>query len=463
MSDLSLTHLRLIVTTMTSFAFRSNHAVPGAAEHSYRGATAGVTGAGEDAAAGAERHSERNGFGLWWLAGSIVAAIVAIAAHAYFLGWSSPFGLFGNGIDTVVYRHGGDVVLHAQGLYDFALFDVGLPFTYPPFAALAFTPLALVAVPTAVTLVQWVNLALIYVVVVASWRALRYRGTSLYVVSAGMAIAFTWLEPVRMTIWLGQINLLLLVLVLLDLMRPQGSRLRGIGVGIAAGLKLTPAFFVLHLLTLRQWRSAVVAVVAFAATVVLGLLVIPSDAWQFWTSKMTDSDRIGALASPANQSIHGALARAWPDHSPPFALWLVLAGVVAVLGLWIAARAHRGGNTLLALSICGLTTPMVSPFSWGHHWVWCVPLTIVALDYARRRRTWWSVLAPIAVTTPMIAWYFTGFADVKAIGIFMFQGSPAFMTSVQLAYPAMFLGTLVVTFVAQQSKARARVDGSGRM
>ncbi|MDR6909217.1 alpha-1,2-mannosyltransferase [Rhodococcus fascians] len=396
--------------------------------------------------------------GWRWFLASAIAACVAVVAHAYFLGWTTPFGLFGNGIDTIVYRHGAYVVQHGEPLYEFALFDIGLPFTYPPFAALAFAPLALLSVTSAVTVVQAINLLLIYVAVVASWRALGYRSATMYLVSVGLAVALTWLEPVRMTIWLGQINMLLLVFVLLDLTRGEGSRLRGVGVGIAAGLKLTPAFFVLHLLAQRQWQAAVTAIAAFTVTVLAGLIVIPADSWRFWTSTMIDSERIGALASPANQSIHGVLARLWPGNTPPFAVWLVLALVVAALALWVAARAQAAGKTLLALTICGMATPMVSPFAWGHHWVWCIPLTVLALDYANRHRTWWSWLAPIAVTTPMIAWYFTDYRGIKAIGIFMFEGSPAFEFAVQFTYPAVFLATLVVVFVGLRIRPTAGHD-----
>ncbi|WP_255182788.1 glycosyltransferase 87 family protein [Rhodococcus sp. WWJCD1] len=398
-------------------------------------------------------HTTPDRFGPRWLAGSTLAACIAIAAHAYFLGWKVPFGLFGNGIDTIVYRHGGEVVLNGQPLYEFALFDIGLPFTYPPFAALVFTPLALLTVTTAVTLLQVINVLLVYATVVLSWRSLGYRTGGMYLVSAPMAIAFTWLEPVRMTIWLGQINLLLLVSVLFDLNRGEGSRLRGVGVGIAAGLKLTPAFFVLHLLAVRQWRAALTAGAAFVVTVAAGFLIIPSDSWKFWTATMVDSERIGALASPANQSIHGALARLWPGNTPPFIVWFVIAAAVAVLALWTAARAHKAGKTLLALVICGLATPMVSPFAWGHHWVWCIPLAIVAIDYAIRRRTWWSWLTPVAVTVPMIAWYFTDYRGIKAIGIFMFEGSPAFEAAVQFTYPAVFLAMITVTMLSSFHRA----------
>lgn len=396
--------------------------------------------------------------GWRWVLAAAVAAGVAVLAHRHFLGFFSTFGLFGNGIDTVVYRHGAATILTSEPLYEFALFEAGLPFTYPPFAAIAFVPLALMPVSTALAVVNMSNLLLVYLAVLGSWRILGYRGVPTHVVSVGLAIAFTWLEPVRMTIWFGQINLLLLVLVLFDLGRPEGSRLRGIGVGIAAGLKLTPAFFVLYLLALRQWRAAALAAIA---TVAAAFVVVPSDSWTYWTSTMIKAERIGLLASPANQSMHGILARLWTGGDPPMWAWLLCAGSIAALGLWTAALAYRHRWTLLSLTICGLSTPMVSPFAWGHHWVWCIPLAVLALDFAARRARWWGYLLSAALIGPMLAWYFTDYRGIAAIGIFMFEGPPWLRLLVQLAYPAVFLAVAVTTVIAHRTSKQSagrRID-----
>lgn len=398
-----------------------------------------------DAGIRARRHGWRS-----VLAAAVVAG-VALLAHKHFLGFFSTFGLFGNGIDTVVYRHGAATILTSEPLYEFALFEAGLPFTYPPFAALTFVPLALIPVPTALTVVNVSNLLLVYLAVLGSWRVLGYRGAPTHVVSIGLSIAFTWFEPVRMTIWFGQINLLLLVLVLFDLGRPEGSRLRGIGVGIAAGLKLTPAFFVLYLLALRQWRAAALAAIASAATVAAAFVVVPSDSWTYWTSTMLKAERIGLLSSPANQSMHGILARLWAGGDPPMGVWLLCAGSVAALGLWTAALAYRRGWTLLSLTICGLSTPMVSPFAWGHHWVWCIPLAVLALDFAARRPHWRSFVAAAVLLAPMLAWYFTDYRGIAAIGIFMFEGPPWLRLLVQLAYPTVFLTVVVAALIAHRT------------
>lgn len=56
--------------------------------------------------------------------------------------------------------------------------------------------------------------------------------------------------------------------------------------------------------------------------------------------------------------------------------------VTAVAGLWIARRAASAARGVLVVAFTGL---LVSPISWSHHWVWCVPLLAVLLAEGRMR------------------------------------------------------------------------------
>ncbi len=386
-----------------------------------------------------------------------LAAAVAFVAHDRLLGFDTFYGLFGNTVDAEVYRYGGTTVRTAEPLYDFVLHGA-LPFTYPPFAALAFVPLSVLSIHGTEIALNLANLVLVYLAVWLCWRQLGYRDSGrTRLISIFLAVLFTWIEPARMTIWLGQINLVLLVLVLWDLGRPEHSRLRGIGVGIAAGLKLTPLFFIAYLATLRQWRATVVATATFVATVLLGFVVIFSDSWRFWTSTIIRSERIGLISSPANQSIRGILARTLHTENPPMWLWLLCAGIVGLLGLWAAYLAHRNGKYLLSLTVAGLTAPMVAPFSWGHHWVWVIPLLVLCLDQTLRWRRWWGYLLPFAAAIPLLAWYRSYPDGVVAIGIFMTPGTPLQQTVLQATYPIVYAVLLVVVLTTNR-RSRARSE-----
>ncbi|WP_305094887.1 glycosyltransferase 87 family protein [Prescottella sp. R16] len=353
------------------------------------------------------------------LVAAAVAAVAVVVWHIYALPIGDPFyGLFENFADLAIYRAGGDAVVHRTGLYDDAIL-FGMQFTYTPFAAIVFAPFALVS-QALTNLVWWsATFAALTALIAVSLRSLGYRlGPRAWLLSTLLAVATTALEPVRSTIWFGQINVFLVLLVVWDLTRPAGSRLRGIGTGVAAGIKLTPLFFLAYLAVTRQWRTAVTTAVAFAATVALGFAVVPADSWSYWTDRVVHAGRVGPVDAVGNQSANGMLAQLLRFYdvtryqdpvtgvfAPPTWMWILVAGVLAVLGLAAAAVAHRRGHVLLAVVLTGMGSAVASPFSWGHHWVWFVPLLVIALHYAAcsgRRAAW---LAPMVVAVPTFSWW----------------------------------------------------------
>ena len=186
-----------------------------------------------------------------------------------------------------------------------------------------------------------------------------------------------------MTQHFGQVNLLLLALVLGDLVGPT-SRWRGALTGIAAGIKLTPLVFLAHLVATGQWRAAGVMTASFAATVLVPVVLIPGDGMGFWTEVLPDAERIGASWYAGNQSLMGVVARVGGDSPWVRPAWFV-ASVVMVLGaLWLARSLHVRSDPLAAVSVTGLASLLASPVSWSHHWVWCIPLGVVALRHVGR-------------------------------------------------------------------------------
>ncbi|MGB3696712.1 MAG: glycosyltransferase 87 family protein [Gordonia sp. (in: high G+C Gram-positive bacteria)] len=342
-----------------------------------------------------------------------VGALLIVAWHIWVVPIGHPtYGLFNLGIDTRVYRGGALAVWNGTPLYDLPVYRVW-QFTYPPFAALILVPLAWLPEHSAQFWWDVGNVVCLLALIAVSLRALRFRVDARFVAFTVLfGVSVVSLEPVHTTFWNGQINLLLALMVIGDLLRRSG-RLRGIGIGLAAGIKLTPIFFTAYLVITRQWRAAVVAVATFAATIAAGLVVLGSEALGFWTDSLSQTGRIGPLEHPANQSLNGFFARLAPmglGHAPSW-LWIPTGLVVGVLGLWAAYAAHRDGRELLALAITGMTSCAVSPFSWGHHWVWIVPLLLVAITHCfdtvdlRRPLTWLWWLAPATIVAMTFTWW----------------------------------------------------------
>ena len=255
---------------------------------------------------------------------------------------------------------------------------MGLGFTYPPFAAIVLAPLA-IGQEFGRLLMTLLSGASLLVIGWTTAKALRW-GRTAAVVIAFAALAF---EPVWSTFGLGQINLILLALLMLDLLGHLPQRYRGILVGVATGIKLTPGIFIVFLLVTRRFREAAVAAGTTLATIVIGWLVMPGPATDFWSRYIFDPGRPGPAQYVGNQSVRGAIARLTQNSAVTTPLWLLAATVIGMAGLLLARRLYDRGSALEAIVVTAFTGLLVSPISWTNHWVWAVPAAAVL--WAQRR------------------------------------------------------------------------------
>jgi alpha-1,2-mannosyltransferase len=307
---------------------------------------------------------------------AVAAAVWFDAAHLLVLGpWHGEF-------DLKVYRGAVQWWLHHRPLYAFHRNKTPFGFTYPPFAALAMLPLAFVSERGAMVLQVIFNGVL---VILLTWVLVRpvadRHGWPRWFAVALVVPLVYLMEPVRETIAYGQVNLYLAALVVLDLVAiRRGWRWAGIGTGLAAAVKLTPGLFVLYFLLTGRRREAGIAIGTFAGATLLAALLAPGTSWQFWTSTLFDTARVGRVESAANQSVLGLIARLAGTDNPSRVLWLLAAAVVVAVGMWRAVGAFRGGDEVAGITLAGLTTCLASPISWTHHLVWVVPAVVLLVD-----------------------------------------------------------------------------------
>ncbi|WP_314619300.1 glycosyltransferase 87 family protein [Streptomyces stackebrandtii] len=333
------------------------------------------------------------------------AAAVCLLSFASF--WVAQRLAHVNMLDVMVYRAEGETVRAGGDLYAMRATSANLAMTYPPFAALLFVPLTLVSVPVMRTLATAGNLLLVIALVQLSLQLVRpaLSRTDLWRTTLWVAAAVVWCEPVWTTLRYGQINLLIAVAVLWDLTRREGSRWAGLGIGLATAVKLTPGLFVVLLFAAglllwrrdrvwNQWlRTGVTATGVFLATTLAVALALPADSKKFWTETLFATGRVGFAEETANQSISGVLARLMHTDSPGI-WWVLTAAVMGGAAMVLAVRAALHGDKAVAVVICAFTALMISPISWSHHWVWCVPLLILLADRATRA---WLVTGAVAL------------------------------------------------------------------
>ncbi len=300
------------------------------------------------------------------------------------------------GIDARVYLYGGGRVLAGEPVYLGGATYPGSTavslFTYPPFAALLFSPLA--ALPTrlgvALLLVAEVT-ALVLSVGILLREVARRRGVNepSRAVTLWVATGALLLYPIVKSLALTQMDLLLLPLVLYDALTPGPRRCRGVLVGLCAAVKLTPAAFALVFLVRGDWRSVARAAGTFVGASALGWLVLPRDSVTYWTQALWDTSRVGPQSYVDNRSWSGVLARLGSDDrgllmGPTKAAWLAIAVAIALATVSIAWALTQRAEPLLALVTVAVGTLVSAPITWTHHWVWLLPSLVALADLVRR-------------------------------------------------------------------------------
>lgn len=280
-------------------------------------------------------------------------------------------------LDLEIYLDGGKRVLNHTPLYDGDInVEHGLPFTYPPFSGWVFSWLAR-GDYNAVSVIWYALTAFSMLAIILMVFNTYHFGLSIGSVTVAglLTLATMTLEPVHSNMYFGQINIFLMLLVCLDFLLPEGKRLPGIGTGLAAGLKLTPALFGVIFLFQRRWWAAAGSFLTFVVTVVIGNVTVVDGA-SYWTGTFKDSTRIGDHTHPAAQSLKSVLVRVYDQDST--IVWAVLVGLVLAVMCVVLWWCVQRDLVALSVAVVGVVACVISPFSWTHHYVW-LALFIVSI------------------------------------------------------------------------------------
>ena len=305
-------------------------------------------------------------------------AIVSAGSLTAYMAWFAHV----QQMDFQVYRMGGQHLLSRE-LYSSEITVLGrhLVFTYPPIAALLFWPFSHLSVHVGQAVWDAIDLAALVALIAFSCAAAQRRT----VARSDWQIGLIALAPVGLILYpvledlvLGQINIILVLMIVIDLtigMSWRGKTLpAGLLVGLAAAIKLTPLIFIPYLIATRQGRSARNAALTFLVATGAMFAVTPGSSWLYFTKDAFDIQRVGNISEAGNQSLHAAYARAHLSLASGF-LDLV-AVVVLCFGLLVAVVAYRRSSAMLGMLVCAATGLMISPISWTHHYVWLVPALI---------------------------------------------------------------------------------------
>jgi alpha-1,2-mannosyltransferase len=336
------------------------------------------------------------------------AAVAAVAAILYLVALAThPMDAMLKGFDLQVYLGGAHQALHhSHSLYTWQFEKhPGIQFTYTPFAALVFAAGLALPFTGLMAIVTVVSLFALVATIWIAFRELGWEKTSRLGATMLLSGLLLWTEPVQRALFLGQVELVLMAVVVWDLCQPDRRRWKGAATGIAAGIKLVPLLFIVYLLLTRRFRQAAVAAGTFVVTVIIGFIAFPNASVTWWLDgNFFQAGRTGFVGGAQNQSLRGIMTRLIGSVDSALAPWLLVAIVVGLLGLAAAVVLDQRGYTFAGLMAAALTALLISPISWDHHWVWIAPGLALIVDAAVRagragqtglRAAWYALAAVV--------------------------------------------------------------------
>jgi alpha-1,2-mannosyltransferase len=281
-------------------------------------------------------------------------------------------------IDLQVYVYAVKDMLAGRDIFATTTPFWNLYFIYPPIAAILMTPLAFG--PYVFWQVVWTG-GLVWAQQSVLKRCGAPRGWKLGLIGIAVVLA---VEPIRTTLGYGQVNTILMALVIADLLPDApGERRRipqGTLIGLAAAIKLTPALFVLFAFLIGKTRVAITAMISFAVFTGIGAILLFRETLVFFGGLSGGDTRTASPLYTGNQSLLGVFFRLADSSRVTALVGLAVSGILAVLGCLVAAHWWRQEEKVFAVALVGLTTCLASPLSWTHHYVWILPMAMAVLS-----------------------------------------------------------------------------------
>lgn len=332
-------------------------------------------------------------------------------------------------IDAAVYREGALALVNGESLYaqPFDMGDISLPFIYPPIGAILFAPWGYFDFIT-------VELAGNLVVIGSSLLLLLclYLVTNAVLSGRDKLLAFTiaaiswpialFAEPVFLNADLGQINILIMALVVMDLLPIRRRIPRGVLIGLAAAIKITPLAMLLYFLVKKDFRGIINAVISLLAFTAIGAVLAWENTKEFFSSTLLNLSAEGDsgvdTTFQSNSSIQAMLYRWWTSKadaeasSLPTILWIVLSLIAVAAVAYLMHQLFSRGLHVEAVMVNAMLMLLISPISWSHHWVWLPLWAVVFFVRYRQHRShpkfllWSGVILSVMLLMLPPKWWF---------------------------------------------------------
>ncbi len=283
--------------------------------------------------------------------------------------------------DFSVYVDGTKSTLRGENPYTQWFFD---RYNYPPAATLFFLPITLLPTNTAEYFFSAISLTFLWLTITCMPSNTKVRPHwSLKLFLFALSLKFF---PVKLTLALGQINVIILgLLVSSHYFQQKRPYMAGVLLGIATAIKLTPAPLILYFLIKKNTQAVIGTLVTLTILTILAILLFGFPLTHYYYTQVLPELNSQVTQETLNmtymnQSITALLGR--------FGIFGITNSLIRYLVcsfgiIFISLNRHKFSDLQLFSVLLVLITLFLPIFVWQHHFVATIPLLFAYINSQR--------------------------------------------------------------------------------
>lgn len=286
--------------------------------------------------------------------------------------------------DFTVYYYSAQNILHGMNPY------IAHPpakdiFLYPPFALFIFLPFSLCSISIAGKVFTVFSLVCLFLSFLILYKIHNIQFLS----KTGLLLmGLTFLSfPVRFTLGMGQINFLILVLIVYFLyyLQHKEKMKSSIFLGLTYAIKLFPFLLLVYLMIKKEWKVIFGTVMVLFITLLLSLGIVSPQVLLHYLLQLPSLSNSWPTAY-YNQAISGFISHIGISKGSEV-IRLILSGILLLVSFFALFKKKKKQTTNdLSIGYIVTLSLLINPFSWQHHFAFLIIPFISMVIYMQQHK-----------------------------------------------------------------------------
>lgn len=339
--------------------------------------------------------------------------------------------------DFTVFYYGSRHILNHENPYiQDSNYFAALP--YPPFTLILFTPFSLL--PYEISAKIWVLISVLAVLYIIYLLNKIYNVSFFSPFNLLLSSLIFLSFPLKFTLGMGQVNILILLLVTLAFYFMQKNKFyySGLFFALPFAIKFFPPLILLYFILQKKWKILLAFTSAIIIIIAITVIIVPLPTMLYYSQKLLPSFFSSWKGDYYNQALTGLLMRNITDPGLRESLRVIIPFILLSINFFAIVKNRTKTKQRENLEIASLVilNVLINNFSWQHHYVFLILPFLIIIFTLRKFRTYKFFYIPLVLSYVLIS---INFKDPKILPLLLqshvfFGGLMLWIISIYILY-----------------------------